>query len=335
MSIQADYATHRLPLARPFAISRGTRTEIEVVRVTISDGAHQGIGEATPTPRYEQTTEVVVADLERVLPTLRQGLERGSFDRDELARLLPAGVARNAIDCALWSLEAQKRGVGLETLIAEALGEAPLPQRPIDTVQTIGIATAQAMAEAARAEWEKGARLLKVKLDGEQIEARMRAIRQAVPQARLVVDANEAFPRQGLEQCLRLLAELGVEMVEQPLPAGEDAALDEFRHPLPVCADESCHTREDLPALARRYEMVNIKLDKCGGLSEGIAMLAQARALDLKVMVGCMLGSSTAMRAALPLAARATLVDLDGPTWLANDPDPRPLRFAAGTLDDG
>ena len=199
------------------------------------------------------------------------------------------------------------------------------------TAQTVSIDTPEAMASSARALWQHGARLLKIKLDDAFITERLVAIRTAVPQATLIVDANESWQAEGLAARCQLLADLEVAMLEQPLPAGQDAALANFIHPLPICADESCHTRDSLPALRGRYEMVNIKLDKAGGLTEALALAAEAKRLGLEVMLGCMICTSRAIHAALPLAPTARFADLDGPTWLAVDVEPA-IQVSAGKV---
>ncbi|WP_025732178.1 enolase C-terminal domain-like protein [Carnimonas nigrificans] len=335
MTFSSDYAFQKLPLARPFAIARGTRTAVDVVRVTLSDGKHHVTAEATPTPRYGDTCEAVERALQHYQPLLLQQLNNHgqvTTAREWLNANMAAGTARNALDCALWLLEAKQQHTSLENLVAQALDEPPLTYEQIKTVQTVGIDSPAAMALDARAQFDKGIRLLKIKLNGEQIEERMRAIRRAVPETRLVVDANEAFTAADLPLTLELLASLGVEMVEQPLPAGQDNLPAEARQIVPLCADESAHTADDLPLLLEcGYRMINIKLDKCGGISEAIKLINAARHHGLDIMVGCMLGSSLAMRCALPIAARASLVDLDGPTWLAHDAAPA-LVFHAGQI---
>lgn len=299
------------PLDRPFVIARGSSTEIEVVRVELHQEGFCGVGESKPTPRYGHSIESILAEIDEVSAEIEAGL-----DREALLSRLPAGPARNAIDCALWSLECALEGI----TPAKRLG--PSADQEIVTAHTLSIDTPEAMANAARLELSRGARLLKIKLDDDQVVARVRAVRDAAPEVRLIIDANEAWPADRVEAHCRALFELGVEMIEQPLPAGDDQALKDFDHPVPICADESCHTREDIEALSDRYDMINIKLDKSGGLTEALAMVEQARTCGLAVMVGCMLGTSTAMRAALPVAAQAVIVDLDGPLWLARDDEP-------------
>ncbi|QXB22498.1 L-Ala-D/L-Glu epimerase [Lelliottia amnigena] len=308
------------PLHTPFVISRGSRSEASVVVVEIEEDDIKGVGECTPYPRYGESLASVMAQVMTILPDLERGLTR-----EALQRLFPAGAARNAVDCALWSLEAQKN----HQTISGAVGVV-LPQT-IVTAQTVVIGEPEQMAASAKALYEAGARLLKVKIDDHLISERMVAIRGAVPDATLIVDANESWKSEGLAARCQLLADLGVAMLEQPLPAQDDATLANFIHPLPICADESCHTRENLTSLKGRYEMVNIKLDKTGGLTEALALAKQARAEGFALMLGCMLCTSRAITAALPLVEQVSFADLDGPTWLAVDVSPA-LNFTTGTL---
>ncbi|MGL4725471.1 MAG: L-Ala-D/L-Glu epimerase [Scandinavium sp.] len=308
------------PLHTPFVIARGSRSEAKVVVVEIEENGVKGTGECTPYPRYGESIESVMAQI----VSIDEKLEAGA-DREEIQRLLPAGAARNAVDCALWDLEARQAGQSLAQLTKVELADR------ITTAQTVVIGTPDQMANSAKALWEKGAHLLKVKLDDHLISERMVAIRAAVPDATLIVDANEAWHSDGLAARCQLLADLNVAMLEQPLPASEDAALANFIHPLPICADESCHTRESLTNIAGRYEMINVKLDKTGGLTEALALAAEAKAQGFEVMLGCMLCTSRAISAALPLTPKVRFADLDGPTWLAVDAEPA-LRFGTGAL---
>ncbi len=308
------------PLHTPFVISRGSRTEAKVVVVEVEQDGVKGIGECTPYPRYGESEESVMAQLTSVLHPVEQDVSR-----EILQQLLPAGAARNAVDCALWDVERQLNGQTLAQYAGVLLPAA------ISMAQTLSIDEPQAMAEAAQGYWRKGARLLKIKLDDRLITERMVAIRAAVPEATLIVDANEAWHAEGLATRCQLLADLGVAMLEQPLPAEQDAALQHFIHPLPICADESCHTRQQLPALKDNYEMVNIKLDKTGGLTEALLLAQQASEQGFGIMLGCMLCTSRAIAAALPLAPAARFIDLDGPTWLAMDAEPR-LTFGCGSI---
>lgn len=308
------------PLHSPFVIARGSRSEAKVVVVELEQDGVKGIGECTPYPRYGESLASVMAQV----MAIGEQLERG-ITREQLATLLPAGAARNAVDCALWSLEAHL----VKSDVVTQLGVV-LPTTVV-TAQTVVIGTPEQMAASARALWESGATLLKVKLDNHFICERMVAIREAAPEATLIVDANESWRGDGLAARCQLLADLKVAMLEQPLPVGEDEALDNFIHPLPICADESCHTREDLSVLRGRYEMVNIKLDKTGGLTEALALAAEAKAQGFALMLGCMLCTSRAIDAALPLTTQVKFADLDGPTWLAVDAQPA-LCFTCGEL---
>lgn len=308
------------PLHTPFVIARGSRSEARVVVVELEEEGVKGTGECTPYPRYGESDASVMAQIMSIVPQLEKGLTR-----EALQKLLPAGAARNAVDCALWDLQSRQQ----QQTLTESLG-VTLPET-IATAQTVVIGTPEQMAASAAALWEAGARLLKVKLDDRLISERMVAIRSAVPEATLIVDANESWRAEGLAARCQLLADLGVAMLEQPLPAQDDAALENFIHPLPVCADESCHTRSSLKALHGRYEMINIKLDKTGGLTEALALAADAREQGFALMLGCMLCTSRAITAALPLTPQVSFADLDGPTWLAVDVEPA-LHFTTGQL---
>lgn len=308
------------PLHTPFVIARGSRSEARVVVVELEEDGVKAVGECTPYPRYGESEASVIAQIMTLMPQLENRLTR-----DALQALLPAGAARNAIDCALWDLEARRQGVTLARYVGVTLPAI------VTTAQTVVIGMPEQMAASAAALWESGARLLKIKLDNHLISERLVAIRAAVPEATLIVDASESWQSEGLAARCQLLADLGVAMLEQPLPAGADAALDNFIHPLPLCADESCHTRDDLAALAGRYEMVNIKLDKTGGLTEALALARAAREQGFDIMLGCMICTSRAIAAALPLAGSVRFADLDGPTWLAVDVEPT-LPFTPGLL---
>ncbi|WP_318374477.1 L-Ala-D/L-Glu epimerase [Enterobacter sp.] len=308
------------PLHTPFVISRGSRNEARVVVVELEENGVRAVGECTPYPRYGESDASVIAQIMTVVPQLEGGLTR-----QDLQSLLPPGAARNAVDSALWDLEARHAGQNLMDHL-----NVPLTGT-VTTAQTVVIGTPQQMAASAAALWEKGARLMKVKLDDTFISERLVAVRSAVPDATLIVDANESWHSEGLAARCQLLADLGVAMLEQPLPASDDAMLANFIHPLPICADESCHTRSSLQNLQGRYEMINIKLDKTGGLTEALALAEAASAQGLELMLGCMLCTSRAISAALPLAGKVRFADLDGPTWLAVDVEPG-LRFSTGQL---
>ncbi|WP_431222358.1 L-Ala-D/L-Glu epimerase [Serratia sp. L9] len=309
------------PLHTAFVIARGSRTQAKVVVVEIEQQGKRGVGECTPYPHYGESETSVMEQLAGVSQAITQGASR-----QDLLQLMPAGAARNAVDSALWDLECSLTGQDLWQLSG-----AVAPQRVV-MAQTVSIGTPEAMAFAARELEQQGATLLKIKLDNHLISERLVAIRAAVPQMTLIVDANESWQGEGLAARCQLLADLGIAMLEQPLPAAEDSALEHFIHPLPICADESCHTRDDLAQLMGRYQMVNIKLDKTGGLTEGLRLAVQARALGFDIMLGCMLCTSRAIAAALPLVPGARFVDLDGPTWLAKDVEPG-LAFECGAIE--
>jgi len=308
------------PLHTPFVISRGSRSEARVVVVELEEDGVRAVGECTPYPRYGESEASVIAQIMTHIGQLEKRL-----DRVELQTLLPAGAARNAVDCALWDLEARR----LNKTLTHYAG-VTLPST-LTTAQTVVIGTPEQMAASAAALYQNGARLLKIKLDDHLISERLVAVRAAAQDATLIVDANESWHSEGLAARCQLLADLGVSMLEQPLPVSEDGALANFIHPLPICADESCHTRADLSGLVGRYEMVNIKLDKTGGLTEALALADEASALGFGLMLGCMICTSRAISAALPLAGNVRFADLDGPTWLAVDVEPA-LRFTPGQL---
>lgn len=309
-----------LPLARPFAISRSTRTSVTVVRVSIEQDGFIGLGECTPTAHYGETPESVMAQLSAVKSQIESGVSRQA-----LQNLLGAGSARNAIDCALWRLQQ-----ALQQQTQWQLCEQAKPEY-ITTAQTISLGDCAAMVADAKEAIGLGCRLLKIKLDAGQVVEKVAAIRAVSGDATLIIDANEAWHADNVAQLCEQLQHYDVRMIEQPLPAGHDEVLSTFSHPIPICADESCHTGADIAALANRYDFINIKLDKCGGLSEALAMVTIARQHKMRLMVGCMLGSSLAMESALPVAAQAEIVDLDGPVWLAADNSPY-LHYRAGRI---
>jgi L-alanine-DL-glutamate epimerase-like enolase superfamily enzyme len=299
----------RWPIKGGFAIARGAKHEAVVVVAIVSNGPHIGRGECVPYAHYGESVEGVVAAIEACGPAVSRGT-----GRMELAALLPAGAARNALDCALWDLEAKRSGLSAAALA----GLRPL--RPVLTALTLSLAAPEAMAAAARE--AQGYPLLKIKLGGEGDAERIRAVRAAAPKARLIADANEAWQPHETESLLAIAAAADFELVEQPLRAGQDAFLAEIAHAVPVCADESVHDRASLEALAGRYDAVNIKLDKTGGLTEALLVAERARALGLKIIVGSMVATSLAMAPALLLAQDADFVDLDGPLLLARDREP-------------
>ncbi len=300
------------PLAEVFTISRGARTTAEVLTVHATANGVTGRGECVPYARYGETRESV-AEQVAALPT--------GLDRAALQGLLPAGAARNAVDCALWDLEAKRAGRRVWEL-----ADLPAPGPEI-TAFTLSLEAPEKMRAAAARNAHRP--LLKIKLGTPDDMPRLEAVRAGAPDARIIVDANEGWSAAVYGDLAPHLLRLGVEMVEQPLPAGEDAMLAEIDRPLPVCADESCHDRASLPDLAGKYDMVNIKLDKTGGLTEALALRDAARAQGYAVMVGCMVGSSLAMAPAVLVAQGATVTDLDGPLLLAEDRTPA-LRYDAG-----
>jgi L-Ala-D/L-Glu epimerase len=307
--LTVDVAVETWPIAGAFVIARGAKREAAVVVARVSDGDYAGRGECVPYARYGETVESVCAALAAL---------RHVPDRARLLLEMPAGAARNALDCALWDYEAKRAGSSAAVLA----GLSPLA--PVVTAYTISLGHADSMAQAAAA---AGAMpLLKIKLGGEGDAERMRQVRRACPHARLIADANEAWTPQMLPELMAVAAECGFELIEQPLPAGGDAALAQLPRAVPVCADESLHTRADLAGLADRYDAVNIKLDKAGGLTEALSLAAQARAAGFRIMVGCMVATSLAMAPALLLAQGADWVDLDGPLLLARDRQPG-LRY--------
>ncbi|KQN91985.1 mandelate racemase [Sphingomonas sp. Leaf67] len=301
-----DVAHDRFGLSTPFRISRGVKTAADVVTVTIAQGEAIGRGEAVPYARYGETIDDTLAAIRTIGSHIAAGATRA-----DLAALLPAGAARNAVDCALWDLEARLAGTSVATLagIAEP---AALP-----SAITIGLDHPDAMARAAA----KVAHvpLLKIKVDRSDPAAQIAAVRAAAPDPRLIVDPNESWTLDTLEALKPRLAEWRIDLLEQPLPAGEDGALAGFDSPVPVCADEALHTAADLDALAGRYAVVNIKLDKTGGLTEALALANAARAKGFGLMVGCMVCSSLGIAPAMLLGAQAAFVDLDGPLWLSED----------------
>jgi L-Ala-D/L-Glu epimerase len=294
------------PLAQAFTISRGSKTAAEVVVAELYDGDFRGRGECVPYPRYGESVDSVVAALEGMKGAVFSGL-----NRDTLQTALPPGAARNALDAAFWDIEAKRSGCRA----ADLAGIAPMG--PVTTAYTLSLDTPERMGEAAAV--QRARPLLKLKLTGDGDLDRVRAVRENAPQSRLIVDANEGWTARHFAAFMPALAELGVELIEQPLPAGDDAALAELPHAIPVCADESCHVAGDLDRLAGKYDAINIKLDKTGGLTEALVLAAAARERGFAIMVGCMIGTSLAMAPALLVAQQASVVDLDAPLLLAAD----------------
>ena len=300
--------TESWPIAGSFTIARGAKTEAQVVVAEITDGSAIGRGECVPYARYGET----VAGVAAALSAMGQAVS-GGLDRRALQHAMPAGAARNALDCAFWDYEAKTSGRP-----AYAAAGAAEP-RALVTAYTISLGTPAAMAEAAAKAAAR--KLLKVKLGGEGDGERIRAVRAAAQNAELIVDANEAWRADNLEANLAACAQARVTLVEQPLPAGDDAALAVVQRPIPVCADESVHDRASLASLVGKYDAVNIKLDKTGGLTEALAMANEAERLGFSLMVGCMVATSLSMAPAMLLAQRARVVDLDGALLLARDRD--------------
>jgi L-alanine-DL-glutamate epimerase-like enolase superfamily enzyme len=308
MGIGLDVRIERFPIAGHFTISRGTRTEAVVVTAILADGAHRGRGECVPYARYGETVDGVAEAIRGLQGAFRDG---SIASRAALAAALPAGAARNALDCALWDLEAKRAGRS----VAELAGRPSL--HPLVTCYTLSLGSPQAMHDDAL---KAAARpLLKVKLGGDGDAERIAAVREGAPAALLVVDANEAWRETNLPANLEACRRADVRLIEQPLPAGADDALEGLASPVPLCADESLHVAADLAALRGRYQAVNVKLDKTGGLTEALALVARAHELRLKVMLGCMVGTSLAMAPAIVAAQGADWVDLDGPLLLAED----------------
>jgi L-alanine-DL-glutamate epimerase-like enolase superfamily enzyme len=311
--------SERWPIAGAFTISRGSKTEAEVVIAEVRDGVYRGRGECVPYTRYDETVNGVQLAISALAPQIAAGL-----DRAVLQRALPAGAARNALDCALWDLAAKRAGRPAHVLV-----DLP-PPCPLVTAYTISLDTPDAMAAAAAKASSRP--LLKVKLGRDEDDpARIRAVRVAAPRAELIVDANEGWTPANLAANVAACATAGVTLIEQPLPADDDAALAEFRSPVAICADESAHDRASLARLVGKYQAVNLKLDKTGGLTEALALVAEARRLGLTLMVGCMISTSLAIAPALLVAQQARIVDLDGALLLARD-RPHGLRYDAAQV---
>jgi len=305
------------PLNHPFRISRGSRTEACVVTVSMSDGQHAGRGEGVPIARYDQSADSVLAQINSIASV-------GNLDRNKLPELLPAGAARNALDCALWDLEGKRSGKR-----TWELANIPIADQ-VETSFTISLDTPARMADAAAAAVDLP--ILKLKLCGDDRDvARVEAVRAASPKARLLIDANESWSPRHYRNTVSALKELGVELIEQPFPADADDVLETLEHPIPVCADESCHTTIDLARLKNRYEAINIKLDKTGGLTEALQLYQRARENNFKILIGCMVCTSLSIAPARLLASDVEWIDLDGPLLLARDRD-HGLRYRKGRI---
>jgi L-Ala-D/L-Glu epimerase / N-acetyl-D-glutamate racemase len=306
------------PLSAPFRISRGVKTIADAVVVEIAQGSARGRGEGIPYSRYGESVESVIEQVLALAPAIEQGMPH-----EALERALPPGAARNAVDCAMWDLTAGLSGQS----VTDRLAAGPAPA--LTTALTIGLDEPKAMyAAAARL---KDAPLLKIKVDAMNPEERLWAVRAGAPAARLIVDPNESWSLDMLRSLQPLLVELGIELVEQPLPAADDAALEGWSPRVPICADESCHTARDLPRIRSRYQAVNIKLDKTGGLSGALELLEQSRAAGMIIMCGCMISTSLGIAPAWHIGRHAEFVDLDGPLWLQKD-HPGGLRLEGGKL---
>jgi L-alanine-DL-glutamate epimerase-like enolase superfamily enzyme len=308
-NMQLSVTIEHWPIAKTFTIARGSKTQAVVVVAQVSDGEHTGRGECVPYARYGETAEGVAATIELMRVPLAEGLTRY-----ELQSVLPAGAARNALDCALWDLEAKRSGKRVWELIGQS------EPQPLITAYTLSLESAEQMAEAAAEHAHRP--VLKIKLGAEGDAERIAAVRQAAPHAQLIVDANEGWTAANVEDNFRACSAASVSLIEQPLPAQADHVLATINRPVPLCADESLHDLASLNDVANKYDAINIKLDKTGGLTEALTLREFARARKLTVMVGCMLGTSLAMAPAVLLAQSARIVDLDGPLLLAQDRQP-------------
>ncbi len=309
MSLSLHLETERFPIAGSFTISRGSKTEAEVVTCTLRDGDHAGHGECVPYGRYGETVSSVIESIE----ALRNDLERG-LTREELMSAMAPGAGRNAVDCALWDFEAKSRGHDTHKRVCRVL------PRPVVTAVTISLGDPEDMAAQARAVADRP--LLKVKVGSSSDYARIHAVASAAPNSRIILDANEGWTEDNIRENLMAAAQFHVALVEQPLPAGKDAILRDIPHPVPICADESVHTADSILELAGLYDFVNIKLDKTGGLTAAMLLRDRAREAGFGIMVGCMVGTSLSMAPAVLLAQDADYVDLDGPLLLARDRSP-------------
>lgn len=316
MTITLKVFHQSLPLAQVFRISRGAKTSAEVIVVVISDGQFHGWGEAVPYDRYNESIESVSLQLWKIA-----GQNLQIEDHDHLNELLPAGSARNALDCAFWDLQAKRSKKSVNQII-----HIPAVKSCV-TAQTISIDSIENMQKAAQALAD--APLIKVKLDADDILLKMQAIHQQCPKSRFIIDANEAWHIGILSRVVEPLSNMNVVLIEQPLPADKDDELQDFNSPIHLCADESCHSSQGLMGLQKKYTAINVKLDKTGGLSEALGLIKHARSLDFQVMIGCMVGSSLAMAPAFALAGLADYIDLDGPLLVAKD------RHSKFTFDHG
>lgn len=306
MSRNVSISREKFPLAQAFNISRGSKTEAHVLTVLIEEDGKIGQGECVPYARYGESMESVTNQIESILPELQSNL-----DTKALQTVLPAGAARNAVDCALWDLKAKQEGVSA----AHLWGMSPL--HGVETAYTLSLDTAERMGQAAHAASHHP--ILKIKLGGPGDIGRVRAVHSAAPHCKIIVDANEAWTPATLTENMLACADVGVALIEQPLPAENDFALANVPHPVPICADESAHTSDTVSELKNRYDVINVKLDKTGGLTEAMKLVSLSRSEGFGVMIGCMVGSSLAMAPAILPAQFATFVDLDAPLLLSRD----------------
>lgn len=318
--LKLDLETTAWPVDGDFTISRGSRLVAEAIKIVLVKGGHRGQAECVPYARYGETLISVERQIRATVDKMG-----AHANRTRLQDMLPAGAARNALDCALWDLEAKEKG----TSVAELLG---LERREwVETAFTLSLGTPEKMH--ARAVEHQDKSLLKLKLSGAGDLERVAAVRSGAPETRIIVDANESWTVSDYLELTPRLQELGVSLIEQPFPADADEQLSSLPHAIPVCADESCHTRADLPRLTGLYDMINIKLDKAGGLTEGVALLKEAKARGFSIMVGSMLGDSLAIAPARLLAPYADISDLDGPLLLAADHQP-PIPFKGNMIGE-
>ena len=309
--MKIDVSQDSFPLKSAFRISRGSKTTADVVTVKLTRNGVQGWGECVPYPRYGETVESVTEQLQSVPPHITPA---------DLIETLPAGAARNALDCAIWDVKAKETNRRVWQL-------ANLPKpKPVQTAFTLSLGTVENMTRAATQNAHRP--FLKLKVGTPDDLDRLVAVRNAAPDAKLVIDANEGWTIDDYQLLIDHLVDMNIALIEQPFPAGQDACLSNLDRPIPICADESVHTSEDLPALVGKYDYLNIKLDKSGGLTTAIDLKAKAQAMGFDIMVGCMVGTSLAMAPALLLASDATLVDLDGPLLLTKDRD-TPISYDA------
>jgi L-Ala-D/L-Glu epimerase len=319
--IRLSVSRESWPIAGAFTISRGAKTQAEVVVAELTDGRHKGRGECVPYARYGESIDGVVAAIEAMRGALATGL-----DRKGLQTAMPAGAARNALDCAFWDLEAKRAGQPAYTLAGLA------SPKPLTTAFTISLGTPEAMAEATAKVAHR--MLLKVKLGAPGDAARIAAVRKAAPKSTLIVDANEGWSADTIAANFDACADAGVALIEQPLPAKQDEMLRSITRPVPICADESVHGLASIAALLDKYDAINIKLDKAGGLTEALAMAAEGKAKGFALMAGCMVATSLAMAPAVLVAQACQYVDLDGPLLLARD-RPHGLRYDGSLVSPG